>query len=37
LQVLFYDKFLISNSPAGVQNAFVDLLLVTFSDARVGK
>lgn len=33
--VLFYDKFLISNTKIGVQNAFVDMLLVTFSDARV--
>jgi hypothetical protein len=33
--VLFYDNFLASNTKQGVQNAFMDMLLVTFADARV--
>ena len=33
--VLFYDEFLMSKHKQGVQNAFIDMLLVTFADARV--
>ena len=33
--VLFFDEFLISNHKKGVQNAFIDMLLVAFADARV--
>lgn len=33
--ILFYDNFRISNNKQGVQNAFMDMLLVTFADARV--
>jgi len=33
--ILYYDNFLISNSTEGVQNAFMDMLLITFADARV--
>ena len=33
--VLFYDNFLASNTKQGVQNVIMDMLLVTFADARV--
>jgi hypothetical protein len=33
--VLFFDEFLISNHTKGVQNAFIDMLLVAFADARI--
>jgi hypothetical protein len=35
-EILFYgDEFQVSNNPAGVQNAFVDLLMLVQADARV--
>ena len=34
-KIFFYKDFLISNNPAGIQRAFVDLLLVSSADVRV--
>jgi hypothetical protein len=35
VEVLFFGEYKISNTPAGVQSAWLDMLLVTAADARV--